>query len=183
MNLKKNIRINIANQQPSKVLFFDESRFGTHSKIGYGWFERGTRPAAKIKVGYKNFYLYSSVDVSNGSNFSLILPKVNTDNMNIFLSELSKQYSDDTLLIIMDSAGWHKSKALIIPSNIKLTFLPPYSPELNPVETLWLYIKKSILANKFYDTIESLEDALCQFIHSLSDEIVKQICKTSYLTY
>jgi len=50
------------------------------------------------------------------------------------------------LLIIMDSAGWHKSKALIIPPNIKLTFLPPYSPELNPVEKLWLYIKKSILA-------------------------------------
>lgn len=109
------------------------------TKMGCGWFERGTRPQVLLKVGYKNFYLYSSVDVKDGSNFNLILLKVDTDHMNVFLSELSKEYPSDKIALIMDGAGWHKSKALKIPDNIVIFYLPPYSPELNPVERLWLY--------------------------------------------
>ena len=132
------------------MLFFDESRFGTHSKIGCGWFKRNTRPTVKMKLGYKNFYLYSSVDTKDGSSFSLIMPSVNTKAMNVFLAELSQEYSSDKLALIMDGAGWHKSSDLKVPENIKIFFLPPYSPELNPVERLWLYIKQRILSNKIY---------------------------------
>jgi hypothetical protein len=107
------------------VLFFDESRFGTHSKIGCGWFRRNTRPAVKTKLGYKNFYLYSGVDAKDGSSFSLIMPSVNTETMNVFLAELSQEYSSDKLALIMDGAGWHKSSDLKVPENIKIFFLPP----------------------------------------------------------
>lgn len=106
------------NCKPSRILFFDESRFGTHSKIGCGWFERATRPQIPVRIGYKNFYLYSSVDVKDGCNFNLILPKVDTNHMNIFLSELSKEYPSEKIALIMDGAGWHKSKTLKIPDNI-----------------------------------------------------------------
>ncbi len=74
------------------VLFFEESRFGTHSKIRYGWFERGTRPQVRMKIGYQNFYVYSAVSSRDGRHFRVILPKVNTDHMNVFLSELSTEY-------------------------------------------------------------------------------------------
>ncbi len=163
------------------MLFFDESRFGTHSKIGCGWFKRNTRPTVKMKLGYKNFYLYSSVDAKDGSSFSLIMPSVNTEAMNVFLAELSQEYSSDKLALIMDGAGWHKSSDLKVPENIKIFFLPPYSPELNPVERLWLYIKQRILSNKIYQTIDDLENALCEFINELSKEVVKNICTASYL--
>ena len=82
-----------------------------------------------MKLGYKNFYLYSGVDTKDGSSFSLIMPSVNTETMNVFLAELSQEYSSDKLALIMDGAGWHKSSDLKVPENIKIFFLPPYSPE------------------------------------------------------
>jgi transposase len=134
-----------------------------------------------MKLGYKNFYLYSGVDTKDGSSFSLIMPSVNTEAMNVFLAELSQEYSSDKLALIMDGAGWHKSSDLKVPENIKIFFLPPYSPELNPVERLWLYIKQRILSNKIYQTIDDLENTLCEFINGLSKEVVKNICTASYL--
>ena len=134
-----------------------------------------------MKLGYKSFYLYSAVDAKDGSNFSLIMPSVNTEGMNVFLAELSQECPSDRIALIMDGAGWHKSADLKVPKNIKIFFLPPYSPELNPVERLWLYIKKHILSNKIYKTIDDLETALCEFINRLSQETVKNICTSSYL--
>ncbi len=82
----------------------------------------------------------------------------------------------------MDCASWHRSKNLKVPKNIDIIYLPPYSPELNPVERLWLYIKQNILRNKIYDTIALLEGALCKFIASLASSTTKQLCNVSYLT-
>lgn len=101
--------------------------------------------------------------------------------MNVFLSELSKTYPNDRMSIIMDGAGWHKSKWLVVPDNIKLVYLPPYSPELNPIERLWLHIKRNILTNKIYETLEDLESSLCDFIKNLKNDVVKNICTVNYL--
>lgn len=166
----------------SRVLFFDESRFGTHSKIGHGWFKKGTRPRIKVKLGYQNFYLYSAVDHKGGESYSLIMENVNTDCMNVYLQALSTEYSLDKIALIVDGAGWHKSKRLIIPSNIKLIYLPPYSPELNPVERLWLYIKNNILKNKVYKSIDDLEVSLCDFLKSITQEKISSICAANYLS-
>jgi len=181
LNSKKNINQEIAKCKPTIVLSFDESRFGTHSKISHGWFERGTRPQVPFKIGYQNFYLYSAVNSSNGSNFNLILPKVDTEHMNVFLSELSKEYPYDKIALIMDGAGWHKSKDLKVPKNIVIFYFPPYSPELNPVERLWLYIKSNILSNRIYEKLEDLEMKLCEFMNQLHDEVVKNICTLEYM--
>ena len=135
MSLKKNLVI----EKNGLIYFFDESRFGTHSKIGHGWFKTGERTGVKIKLGFKNFYLYSAVNPISGDNFTLRMPKVNTECMNVFLAEFSKEIGEARATIIMDGASWHKSKDLMIPNNITITILPPYCPELNPVERLWLY--------------------------------------------
>lgn len=181
-SLKKNIANELSSLKVSKVLFFDEARFGTHSKRGYGWFARGTRPTVNVKVGYQNFYLYGSVDVSDGSNFSLILPWVNTECLNLYLLKLSEEYSNERVALIMDGAGWHKSKDLAVPENIKIVYLPPYSPELNPVERLWLHIKSNVLTNKLYEKISDLEGALCKFIQTIKDDEVKRLCTAHYLS-
>ena len=68
------------------------------------------------------------------------MPEVNTECMNIFLENMSKYLSNQTSIIVMDRASWHRSKDLKVPSNIKIILLPPYSPELNPVERLWRHI-------------------------------------------
>jgi transposase len=102
--------------------------------------------------------------------------------MNLYLQELSKQFADQRIALIMDQAGWHKSKELVIPDNICILYLPPYSPELNPVERLWLHIKQNILNNKIYDKIESLEDALCEFLCAMSKNVIKSVCNVNYLS-
>lgn len=130
----------------------------------------------KVKLGFKNFYLYSAVNPKTGKDFSLILPLVNTDCINVFLEEFSKELGQQKVLIIMDGAGWHKSKNLKIPSNIRIEILPPYCPELNPVERLWKYIKDNTIKNKVFSTLEELEIEICTFVKNLSREVILGIC-------
>jgi putative transposase len=143
--------------------------------MGRAWYKTGERTQVKIKLGFKNFYLYSAVMPKSGENFTLLMPSVNTDCMNVFLEELSKQIKEDCILI-MDGAGWHKSKNLIIPKNIQIVLLPPYCPELNPVERLWKYIKDHTIKNRVFETLKNLEDEICEFVKNLTNDVVMSIC-------
>jgi transposase len=115
------------------------------------------------------------VDPETGREVSLIMPYVNTECMNIYLQYLAQEITGKFTLI-MDGAGWHKSKDLKVPDNISILLLPPYSPELNPVERLWEFIKSKVLKNKVYDDLSDLEDKLCEFIRGMSGEDIKSIC-------
>ena len=103
--------------------------------------------------------------------------------MNLFLQELSKakEFEHNKIVMIMDGAGWHKSKDLIIPTNITIIYLPAYSPELNPIERLWLYIKKATLRNKVYQSLEDLEQVVSDFINSITNHTFTQVCSADYL--
>lgn len=164
-----------------RVFFFDESRFGTHSKIGHAWLERGKRTAMPVKLGFKNFYLYSAVDPKTGEHFTLEIPYVNTESLSVFLEHFSKECSNDKCLLIMDGASWHKSKDLRVPKNIKIIYLPPYSPELNPTERLWEHIKRHTIKNKIYQTIESLKNCVGDFLNDLNSETIRSLCEFNYL--
>lgn len=181
-SLKKNLTEKIKANPESEVFFFDEARFGTHSKIGHGWFKKGSRTTASIKIAYKNFYLYGAVNPKSGERFELILPTVNTKCMNIFFEEMAQVMSDKEIIFIMDGAGGHKSNELKIPSNFQIIFLPPYSPELNPVERLWLHIKQNTIRNNIYHKLSALEDHVCEFINRLTLTEVASICNVSYMS-
>ena len=140
--------------------------------MGRSWYKKGQRTKVKIKLGFKNFYLYSAVMPKNGENFTLLMPAVNTDCMNVYLKELSEEIKEDFILI-MDGAGWHKSKGLIVPKNIQIVLLPPYCPELNPVEGLWKYIKNHTIKNRVFKTLENLEDEVCEFVRNLTKDTVE----------
>ena len=166
--------------QDKDFYFFDESRFGTHSKVGRGWFKKGIRTPVKVKLGFQNFYLYTSADPATGNHFSYLLPKVNTECFNFYLAEMHKETKDRQIVLVVDQAGWHKSQDLIIPNNMTLMYLPPYSPELNPVERLWQYIKSHTIKNKVYDTIDILEDTICAFVNKLTPKEIASICKVEH---
>lgn len=158
----------------------DEARFGTHSKIGHGWFESGKRSPTPVKLGFKNFYVYSAVEPATGEVFSLVLPRVTTEMMALFLRELGKAFPEDQLIVVMDGAGWHRSKSLQLPATIQPLILPPYCPELNPVERLWLQVKRETIRNKVYDSLADLEGAVCSFLASLSTASVAQLCSVNW---
>lgn len=158
----------------------DEARFGTHSKMGHGWFATGKRSRIAFKLGFKYFYVYSAVEPATGEVFNLLLPKVNAEIMSLFLEELSKTYASDQLFVVMDGAGWHKSKSLKVPENIEILFLPPYCPELNPVERLWLQVRRETVRNKIYASLADLESAVCTFLTSLSKVTITQVCTVNW---
>lgn len=105
-------------------------------------------------------YAYAAVSVIDGVLDTLILPHVNGDCMQIFLDEVASRHPADRIILVLDGAGWHKAGALLIPANMKLLSLPPYSPELNPVEHLWDELREKAFGNVVFDSIESLENHL-----------------------
>jgi len=98
--------------------------------------------------------------------------------MQVFLNEFAKTLNEE-IFLIMDNAGWHSG--LIFPNKIHAVYLPPYSPELNPIERLWRYIKDHVLKNKVYDTLENLEESVCKFLRQLPGEMIRTICNCDYV--
>ena len=163
------------------VMFFDEGRFGLKPVVGRLWAKKGRPTKVVVKPGYKNFYLYSAVSPHAGESFTLFLPWVNTDMMNFYLEHLSENYHDKELMLIMDQAGWHKSKDLKEFDNIRIEYLPPYSPELNPVERLWKWFREAVQKNRIFDSLETLMDKLTEQYTLLTKKKLMSLCKCNYL--
>ena len=100
----------------------------------------------------------------NGGKIFLVMPNCNTNNMSIFLKELSKTYSEDIMILVCDGAAWHKSKNLEISGNIIITHIPPYTPEMNPIEQIWKQIRQMGFGNKIFKTLNAVVNKLCDTI-------------------
>ena len=122
-----------------------------------------------------NRYAYGAVEPLTGDGYFLVLPYCNTVCMNIFLKQLSEKYADDIILLCCDGAAWHKSAALELPDNIVLFHIPPYTPEMNPIEQIWKEIRKRGFRNEIFATLEKVVDRLCDTICSLNHEIISSI--------
>ncbi|MEM4177974.1 MAG: transposase [Nitrososphaeria archaeon] len=104
----------------------------------------------------------------------LILPKANTESMNLHLQEISRQIKEGNYgIVVLDRAAWHTAKKLKIPSNISLLFLPPGSPELNPVENVWQYLRQNFISNLVLDI-----DVCCRAWNALSENVKRLISLT-----
>lgn len=102
--------------------------------------------------------------------------------MNIFLEQMSQYLGTREAFLVMDCASWHKSKNLKVPQNITIIYLPPYSPELNPIERLWQYLKDNLIKNRIYNTIDLLQDSVCEFICDITKNSFQTICSVNYLS-
>ncbi len=99
------------------------------------------------------------------------MPYANTDAMNKHLLEISEHVRKNChAIVIIDGAGWHKSNDLQIPDNITLIKLPPYSPELNPIEMIWQYIKNNFLNNLVFNDYDAIVNACCTAWNNLLKE-------------
>ena len=127
----------------------------------------GTRPCVPSQIVREYTYAYAAVCPFDGDLDALILPEVNTEAMSIFLDELSRHHRDEQIVLILDKAGWHTAKNLNIPENITLHWLPPYSPELNPVEHLWDELREKWFRNKYFTSLDAVEDQLAQALKFL----------------
>jgi transposase len=105
-------------------------------------------------------YAYAAVSVADGMLDTLILPHVNSYCMQVFLDEVSSRHPGDRIVMVLDGAGWHRAGALMVPKNMRLVPLPPYAPELNPVEHLWDELREKSFANIVFESLDALESHL-----------------------
>lgn len=158
-----------------RLMFEDEAGFGRINKPKRCWCPKGIRPITPCHHIREYRYTYGAVEPLTGDSFFLVMPHCNTDCMNIYLEHLSINYADDLILLVMDKASWHRSKTLVIPNNIRILHIPPYTPEMNPIEQIWKEIRKLGFKNEIFQTLEKVVDRLCDTINSLSNATIKSI--------
>ncbi len=141
---------------------------------------KGIKPKCKFQQVFLSTYLFGSFSPITGDSFLLELPYCNGSTFQIYLDLFSKQNPDELKLIVLDNGAFHKAKSLVVPGNIILIFLPPYSPELNPAEKIWQQYKR-LFTNQFFKTLSELEEFVSNLTKSLSKNNIISICSYSYI--
>jgi transposase len=149
-----------ATGKPVEFWWMDEARVGQQGTLTRVWAKRGTRPRAWRDHRFTWAYLLGAICPARGVGAAVIMPEVNVEAMNEHLAEISRSVSVGAIaLLVLDGAGWHSSPRLSIPENIVLLPLPPYSPELNPVENIWAFLRSNYLCHRVFDGYEAIIDA------------------------
>lgn len=165
-----------------RLFFMDEARFGQQGTTTRVWAPKESRPTAVKQNRYGWVYLYAAVEPATGASVALQAPQVNTGTTNVFMGMLSDEIkANEHAGLIMDQAGWHKSKALRIPANVTVPCLPPYSPELNAVERLRGHLRSHHPSNPAHDDHQRLLDASAEARQQLTPERLRSVCRCRYL--
>lgn len=159
----------------------DEMRYGMQGFLKRVWAWRNSRPTKVKQFGFSSGYILGALNPKTGQRVGLTFSSIDTDVVNIFLGLIAEGKEKVHIILILDNAGYHGSKDLKIPENITLIPLPPYSPELNPVERLWRWLKNNYLGNRLYKNITQIIKAGCEAWNKLSIELVISICFTDWL--
>ena len=168
---------------PLKVMFQDEARFGRINEPRRCWCRPGFRPRVGRQIVREYVYAYGAFSPKDGEADFLILPFMDAENMNLFLKELSIRHMDEFILLICDKAPCHSKGTLNVPENIRLSYLPPYCPELNPSENMWDEIREKFFTNLVFDSLDAVMDKLeeAMIFYQQSPQIVKSITSFNWI--
>jgi transposase len=125
-------------------------------------------------------FLFGAFSPITGDQFLLEMPECNTNTFQIYLNEFSKYNPDEFKIIVLDNGAFHKATSLIIPENIALIFLPPYSPELNPSEKMWAMLKRKF-TGKLHRNLSELSDFISEAIKQFTESSIKKTCGFDYV--
>lgn len=157
------------------LYFQDESRFGLMTHIGHCLTAMGVKPVVSYKHSFQNTYLYGAFSPIDGDSFVYEIPVTTSKVFFSYIEELSKHRPMEMKIVVIDNAGFHSLSKYQIPKNIKLLRIPAYSPECNPCEKIWAYIKQ-YYKNKVFESLTQLQKWLGDFVvQDIYPEIVKSI--------
>lgn len=157
--------------RPIELWWQDEARVGQQGTVTRVWAPRGSRPRQPKDQRYNWAYLFGAVCPARDLGAALVLPSVNTSMMNRHLAEISSLVQPGHhAVVILDGAPWHRASGrLRVPDNISLLHLPPYAPELNPVENVWQYLRQNYLSNRVFESYTEILDACAGAWNALAD--------------
>ena len=146
----------------------DEARVGQQGTLTRVWARRGTRPRAPRDRRYVWAYLFGAVCPERAVAAGLVLPHVNTEAMGLHLAEIGRQVTPGGHgVVVLDGVGWHAAGRLSVPENLTLLPLPRYSPELNPVENVWEYLRQNRLSHRVWESYDAIVEACCDAWNTL----------------
>ena len=157
----------------------DESRAGQQGTLSRTWARKGTRPRVVRQKQFLSTYIFGAVCPDKDKGCALILPECSTGMMQIHLDEISKNIEEGHYgIILMDRASWHTTEALVIPKNLFLMPLPPYSPELNPMEQVWQQLRRKKLSNTCFQNYDHILNICCEAWNTFCDGEgnIKRLC-------
>ena len=159
-----------ARGKPVELWWQDEARVGQQGTLTYVWATKGSRPRRPRDLRYEWAYIFGAVCPARDTGVALVLPTVNIDMMNRHLAEISAHVlPGHHAVLTLDGAGWHQEGGkLKVPDNISLLHLPPYAPELNPVENIWPFLRQNHLSNRVFPNYHDILDACCNAWNALA---------------
>ena len=166
-----------------EIWWQDESRVGQQGSLSRVWAKKGTRPRVVRQRQFLSTYIFGAVCPDRDIGCALVLPECNTGMMQMHLNQIAEHVQEGFhAIVLLDRAGWHMAEALNIPDNITLMPLPPYSPELNPIEQLWQQLRKIRLSNTAFEDYDSIVDACCDAWNCFCDEDgnIQNLCTRSW---
>jgi transposase len=140
---------------PVRLMFQDEARFGRMSDPRACWAPAPQRPVVGLALVREFRYEYAAISPWSGDLDYMTAEKMNTESMSRFLKRISETHAQNFSIMVLDGAPSHRGKELQVPENMALVFLPPYSPELNPVERLWNLLRRDYFANRVFDSLNA----------------------------
>ena len=149
--------------------FQDEARIGQKNGLVRQWARRGTRPRQPADQRYQSAYLFGAICPARGVGAALAMPFANTQAMQAHLDEIGRTVARGAhAVLLLDRAGWHTTEKLTIPNNLTLILLPSRSPELNPVENIWQFLRANWLSNRVFQTYDAIIAAACEAWNKLT---------------
>lgn len=140
----------------------DEARVGQKGRVTHVWDERGVRPRAVREQGFASADLFGAVCPERDAGVALVVPAASTAAMDLMLAELADDPPPAThAVVVLDRAGDHVARDLKVPPNLTLVPLPPYAPELNPVERVWEHLRERHLSHRLFRDVAAVVDACC----------------------
>lgn len=160
----------------------DEARMGQQGTLAHVWAPTGSRPTRVKQCEYDWLYLWGAVDAASGDSIAMITPTVNTDLMQMFIDGLSRHIkADEHAILVLDNAGWHHGKTLCWPANVTPMYLPAYSPELNPAENLWQFLRSHQLSNQVFENYESMLRRVDAAWSTLDQARLRSLCRCPWI--
>ena len=156
-------------------------RVGQQGTLGAVWAERGSCPVAERDCRRDWAYVFGAVCPARAVGEALVMPSVNIDAMNLHLRQISNRVAPGAhAALILDGAGWHRmGGALAVPDNVTLVRLPPYSPELNPVENVWEYLRGNTLNMTVWESYDAIVEACCSAWTFFIDDLDRVVSITN----
>ena len=159
----------------------DEARVGQKGRGARVWHERGVRPTGVVDRRHASAWLHAAVRPGTDEAFALVTTEVGAATTQAFLDAFAAALPEGVhAALLLDGAGWHTARDIAVPGKVSLVFLPPYSPELNPVERVWLSLRERYLSLRLFAGLDAVIEGCRDAWNRLLDEPGRLASLTNY---